>query len=63
MELRELQLLWGGLLLQGNATLAFDRALQPLFAGSFAIRLAINSRPCSAGSRSIVVRKSANSFA
>jgi len=37
LELRELQLLWGGLLLKGDATLAFDKALQPLFAGSFAI--------------------------
>ena len=37
VELRELQLLWGGLLLKGDATLAFDKALQPLFAGSFAI--------------------------
>ena len=37
VELREVQLLWGGLWLKGDATLAFDKALQPLFAGSFAI--------------------------
>jgi hypothetical protein len=37
IELREVELLWGGLWLRGNATLAFDRALQPLFAGSFAV--------------------------
>jgi hypothetical protein len=37
LELREIELMWGGLWLKGDATLAFDRALQPLFAGSFAV--------------------------
>jgi len=37
IELRDVELLWGGLWLKGDATLAFDRALQPLFAGSFAV--------------------------
>ena len=37
IELRDVELLWGGLWLRGDATLAFDRALQPLFAGSFAV--------------------------
>ncbi|HEX4571253.1 MAG TPA: DUF2125 domain-containing protein, partial [Dongiaceae bacterium] len=29
--------LWGGLWMRGDATLALDRALQPLLAGSFAV--------------------------
>lgn len=37
LELRDIELMWGGLWLRGDATLAFDRALQPLFAGSFAV--------------------------
>ena len=37
IELRDVELLWGGLWLRGDATLAFERALQPLLAGSFAV--------------------------
>ena len=37
IELRDVELLWGGLWMRGDATLALDRALQPLLAGSFAV--------------------------
>lgn len=37
LELRDIELMWGGLWLRGDATLALDSTLQPLFAGSFAV--------------------------
>src|SRR5262249_13350901 len=37
VELRDIELAWGGLWLRGDATLALDRALQPQMVGSFAV--------------------------
>jgi hypothetical protein len=35
VELRRIEIVWGGLFARGDGTLAFDKAMQPLFAGSF----------------------------